>query len=101
MDFLQNKTIRKCKVIGEKGTLDFDLLENKIIHYQENEKIEIIYNENVFDQNQPYIDMLQDFLNPDTEKLNNIASLDEAKYVLAIIEAMRVSSKENSLIKVD
>ena len=34
MDFLQNKTIRKCKVIGEKGTLDFDLLENKIIHYQ-------------------------------------------------------------------
>jgi predicted dehydrogenase len=101
MDFLQNKTIRKCKVIGEKGTLDFDLLENKIIHYQENEKIEIIYNENVFDQNQPYIDMLQDFLNPDTEKLNNLASLDEAKYVLAIIEAMRVSSKENSLIKVD
>ena len=101
MDFLQNKTIRKCKVIGEKGTLDFDLLENKIIHYQENEKIEIIYNENVFDQNQPYIDMLQDFLNPDTEKLNNLASLDEAKYVLAIIEAMRASSKENSLIKVD
>ena len=101
MDFLQNKTIRKCKVIGEKGTLDFDLLENKIIHYQENEKIEIIYNENVFDQNQPYIDMLQDFLNPDTEKLNNLASLDEAKYVLAIIEAMRTSSKENSLIKVD
>ena len=45
--------------------------------------------------------MLQDFLNPDTEKLNNLASLDEAKYVLAIIEAMRVSSKENSLIKVD
>ena len=101
MDFLQNKTIRKCKVIGEKGTLDFDLLENKIIHYQENEKLKIIYNESVLDQNQPYIDMLQDFLNPDTEKLNNLASLDEAKYVLAIIEAMRVSSKENSLIKVD
>ena len=41
------------------------------------------------------------FLNPDTEKLNNLACLDEAKYVLAIIEAMRASSKENSLIKVD
>ena len=101
MDFLQNKTIRKCKVTGEKGTLDFDLLENKIIHYQENEKLKIVYNENVFDQNQPYIDMLQDFLNPDKEKLDNLASLDEAKYVLAIIKAMRASSKENSLIKVD
>jgi predicted dehydrogenase len=101
MDFLQNKAVRKCKVIGEMGTLDFDLLENRIILYHENEQLKIVYDENVFDQNQPYIDMLKDFLNSDTKKIDNLASLDEAKNVLAVIEAMRASSKENSLIRVD
>jgi hypothetical protein len=45
--------------------------------------------------------MLKDFLNSDTKKIDNLASLDEGKNVLAVIEAMRASSKENSLIRVD
>ena len=101
MDFLQNRATRKCKVIGEKGTLDFDILENRIIHYSENEDSKIIYDERVSDSNQPYIDMLKAFLNREKEEIDTLASLNQAKNVLEVIEAMRVSSKKNSVIRID
>ena len=101
MDFLQNKTTRKCKVIGEKGTLYFNILENRIMLYSENGEFNIIHEENASDPNQSYIDMLQAFLNLDTKKTNTLANLNEARKVLEVIEAMRASSKHNTVIRIN
>ena len=101
MDFLQNKTTRKCKVLGEKGTLNFNILENRIMHYSEDGESNIIYEEHASDPNQSYIDMLQTFLNLDTKKTDTLASLDEARRVLEVIEAMRVSCQHNTVIGIN
>ena len=101
MDFLQNKTTRKCKVIGEKGTLNFNILENRIVHYSETGELAILHEEDASDPNQSYIDMLQAFLDLDTKKIDTFASLNEARKVLEVIEAMRVSSKHNTVIGIN
>ena len=88
-------------VIGEKGTLYFNILENRIMLYSENGEFNIIHEENASDPNQSYIDMLQAFLNLDTKKIDTLASLNEARKVLEVIEAMRVSSKHNTVIRIN
>jgi hypothetical protein len=71
------------------------------VHYSETGELAILHEEDAFDPNQSYIDMLQAFLGLDTKKIDTFASLNEARKVLEVIEAMRVSSKHNTVIGIN
>ena len=45
MDFLNSKATRYCRVIGEKGTLILDLVNNSISFIKPGEKAKILYKE--------------------------------------------------------
>ena len=74
LDFVQKATQRKCQFIGEKGRLDWDLLENSVVFCDSEEKV-ILYSDPDYDKNNMYIDMLQEFERGLSERDERLASI--------------------------
>ena len=88
LDFLQKKSKRTCAIIGEKGRLEWDLINNKI--YLFNDKgTENIYLESNWDNNQMYLDLLKDFINLINGRNNLTISLTEASKTIKLIEEIK------------
>lgn len=61
MDFLQITPKRWCRFIGDKGTMEWDLLQNKVTIQSEDDG-QKNYEREGWDSNQMYTSMLQDFV---------------------------------------
>ncbi|NQS94641.1 Gfo/Idh/MocA family oxidoreductase [Yersinia enterocolitica] len=60
LDFLQKKASRRCTFIGDSGSIEWDLMKNSVIKYDEL-GCHTIYSEPMWDKNHMYLSMLQDF----------------------------------------
>ncbi len=91
MDFLQKRPTRKCKVIGELGTLLWDLRGNTIF-FENGYSEERIFSDPNSTPNDSYIQLLRNFI--DTMFGNGVPqnTLEDGISVLEMIEAMRHSS---------
>ena len=88
LDFLQKKTNRTCTIIGEKGRLEWDLIENKILLLND-KKTEYIFLEDSWDSNQMYIDLLKDFINLINGKNNLTINLTQASTTMRLIDEIK------------
>lgn len=88
LDFLQKKSKRVCSFIGEKGRLDWDLLDNKIVLNSKNNS-EIIFYEDGWHSNEMYLSMLKDFLKLIEKRQNSTISLDQAAKSITLIETIK------------
>jgi len=97
MDFLQRSPSRYCKVIGEKGTLVWDLLNNSVSLHKSATEIHKIFSDPSFDRNDTYINELlhfKSFVDGETEPQVGLA---HAYYVLCVIDAMKASSTDRAV----
>lgn len=82
-NYLEQGYNRKCKIIGEKGSLLWDFKANTVLLITK-EKMEIIYKIEKFDFNQVYIDEMKyffDCVSKNLQTFNNIkTALDILKY---------------------
>ena len=61
LDFLQKQTQRNCSIIGSKGRLDWDLIQNTItLHTDAGDSA--LYSSNLRDNNLMYLAMIDDFV---------------------------------------
>lgn len=88
MDFLQRAAYRRCRFIGSKGTLEWDLLRNSIVLSDQNGQT-ILYEEPNWDKNIMYVKMIEDFIRMQEGNKHRCILLDDAGKTVALIEEIR------------
>ena len=100
MDFLQRHPTRTCKIIGSKGNLVWDIIENKILIERPKGVLDVVYSEPDYDKNDMYLDMIRSFNKLITKELKPLVGVEQSSHVVSLIDAMRTSSKFSKVIKV-
>lgn len=91
MDFLQRRSNRQCKLIGEHGSLIWDLITNSIV--LETAKCrETLFAEPDIDRNSMYLEQITGFLEMASGRATPRITLNDGLAVLAMVEAMRRSA---------
>ena len=91
LDFLQRRASRSCKVIGETGTLYWDLIANQIL-LENSDGEKVLFSDTSVDRNDMYIELLRGFIDFAAGRSTPRITLDDGLAVLNMIEAMRESS---------
>jgi len=97
LDFTQRDYTRKCKIVGEKGTLFFDYSEGKVKIFTEKEKKWKIIDLN-FDSNQMYVKEMEHLIRCVNKEEKPSADEITGKKVLEIALAAKKSSEKNKVI---
>lgn len=100
MDFLQRKATRICKVIGAQGNLIWNLIDNTITLEKLN-GIETLFANPHVDRNDMYLEQLKHFSDVVNGQSKPNVGLEDALYVLRLIEAMRASSAGNQVVSIE
>ena len=88
LDFLQRAPTRRCRFVGTKGALDWDLINHKVIFTSKNNN-EVVYEDKNFDINEIYLAMLRDFFNYSKTATSRLATPKDGANVIALIEKIR------------
>ena len=97
LDFLQKKPQRTFSVIGEKGSLDWDLIDNTIKLNKKNSS-KYLFSGTKWNSNQMYIDLLKDFLNLIEGKKNLTVDLEQAVKTIDLIDNIkRIAVQGNNI----
>ena len=101
LDYYQKHNSRYCKIIGTKGILYLDFIENSLKHYDyKNKKWISILSLTKYDSNLMYIEELSHFLKSILNKRKTINDIHEAAKVQKIGVAILKSSKFKKVIKI-
>lgn len=88
LDFLQRKTHRKCRFVGSKGVLEWDLIQNELkLILPEGEKI--LYSDASWDKNQMYLNMVRDFVHKIEGSSHSCIDLEQATLTVGLIEDIK------------
>ena len=88
LDFIQRKARRVCSFIGEKGSLDWDLISNTITLHTGEDSV-VLFSESNWDSNQIYLSLLTDFLDLVTGRENSSVDLEQASKTVELIEDIK------------
>lgn len=92
LDFLQRKPYRKCRFIGSKGSLEWNLIKNSIVLHDKNQN-KIIFNNPEWDRNKMYLNMILDFESMILGKSNQCITPLEATDTVSFISKVRSLNK--------
>lgn len=92
LDFLQHQAFRTCKIIGEFGTMRWDLLNNRLVLCLKACQEEVVYDDPFYDKNTMYLDELSRFAKVAAGELAPAIPLEQGVNVLSLIEAMKYSA---------
>jgi len=101
LDYFQRPEFRSCKIIGTKGTIYWDSINNEVKIFDIKKKKWIIkLKVKNYDKNKQYVDELSHFLNCVEMKKKSINDLTQGIKTLKIALTTIKSSKEKKLIKI-
>lgn len=92
MDFLQRAATRKCKIIGDNGTLEWDVLKNRVTLQRKDGACDILLDDSGYDRNQMYVDELRHFVELASGECEAFVSVEDALSTLALVDAMKASA---------
>lgn len=99
LDFLQRVPSRRCKVVGEHATLEWDIIGNRIT-LQAPEGSQVLFDDPGADRNRMYLDELAGFATALAAGTQPEVSLGEAILVLRQIDALRHSAATGSAVTI-
>ncbi|MEX0333121.1 Gfo/Idh/MocA family protein [Vibrio tubiashii] len=88
LDFLQRQAFRRCRFVGTQGTIEWDLIKNKVKQTLLTEE-SVIYSEPDWDKNQMYLNMVADFVAKIEGKTNACIELHQAVKTIELIETIK------------
>lgn len=101
LDFFRHDPIRQCLVVGERGTLKWDGINNMVeIFVKGSDKWELIFSENV-DKDFSYMQELNHFLDCIDNNNETLISGLSAMNTLKIINSVKQSSDSKNLVQVE
>ncbi|MBF8669046.1 Gfo/Idh/MocA family oxidoreductase [Pseudomonas putida] len=100
MDFLQRTPTRTCKVVGELGTLVWDLLSNSLTFHGASGDKEVLFSESGYNRNAMYLDEINHFVKVAAGELAPMVDISQAFKVMGLIEALKKSAETKQVVKV-
>jgi hypothetical protein len=85
LDFVQQVPQRRCVISGQQGRIEWDLLENSVCLINADGRQQL-YHQPLWDKNQMYLLMLQDFFTAVTEEKAAPVPLQDGLAVLRLVE---------------
>lgn len=92
MDFLQRSPVRTCTIIGENGTLVWNILHNTIC-FRNIDHEDFLFSSPAYDKNNMYLDEVAHFAKVVSGECNPAVGIDHALNVLYMIDALKNSSR--------
>lgn len=92
LDFLQRRACRRCRIIGEHATLEWDLLANRAVLAGPGGHDEVLCDDPDWDRNAMYLEELARFDRVAAGELSPLVGLDQGLEVLVLVEALRQSA---------
>jgi predicted dehydrogenase len=104
LDFCRKDKVRKCEVVGAKGTLVWNSLNNKVIYYNASKKkwLKISFKKN--DIKSTYLLQLKEMFTAciSKKKINgNLVSYTDAYNTMKLIDSARKSSRHLKVVNVN
>ena len=100
LDFLQRVPTRICKIIGESGTLVWNLLQNSILLGTANNSEDIIFSDPNYNRNDMYLEEISHFVKVAVGERMPQVSIYQALDTLRLIEALRHSSVTRKVVDI-
>jgi predicted dehydrogenase len=101
LDFLQRNASRFFRVIGENGTLSWNLIANEVAFIDATGARNVIYSDADYDRNDMYLDQLRAFVDFANDKSEFESNLQSAITVMRLVEAIRISNHSERWVKVE
>jgi len=99
MDFLQRVPSRVCKIVGENGTLIWNVYENSVQWRSAAERTELIYADTSYDRNAAYLEEIDQLCKVVRNECKPFISVSEGIETVELIDKMRVSSNCGIVVK--
>ncbi|MAR58291.1 MAG: hypothetical protein CMP44_04785 [Rickettsiales bacterium] len=94
LDFSSSKIIRKCEVIGEKGELTWDGINNSLVYNDFNSnRTEHIIEQDRYNHNDMYLSQMKYFIESIEHQRSNMESIEEAIKTVEIILNVKAMSE--------
>ncbi|QUX94507.1 oxidoreductase [Marinomonas sp. CT5] len=87
LDFLQRQAYRKCRLVGSKGVLEWDLIRNEV-NFVSSLGNTLLYSAPDWDKNQMYLSMVSEFV-ANREKYRAPTVLDDAIETLSLVNNIK------------
>lgn len=100
MDFLQRAPVRTCKVVGQQGTLIWDILSNGIVLRTGRDQQRVLFEDTCYDRNNMYLDQLRHFAQVAEGSVSPAIGLEDGLQTLCLIEAMKKSVATGQVVKI-
>ncbi|MEW5715671.1 Gfo/Idh/MocA family oxidoreductase [Pseudomonas sp. SB113] len=100
MDFLQRAPVRTCKVVGQEGTLIWDILNNTITLHSGRDEHRVLFEDASYDRNTMYLDLLRHFARVAEGTALPEIGLEGGLQALRLIEAMRTSAATGQVVNI-
>jgi len=100
LDFLQRVPTRICKIVGESGTLVWNLLQNSILLGTANNSEDIIFSDPNYNRNDMYLEEISHFVKVAVGERMPQVSIYQALDTLRLIEALRHSSVTRKVVDI-
>ncbi|WP_455272855.1 Gfo/Idh/MocA family protein [Rhizobium herbae] len=101
MDFLQRVVTRTCKVIGENGTLIWNIATNSVSLLAPENQSKVLFSDDAYDRNAMYLSEIERFSLVAKGELKPLVSLEDALYVLRLVAAMKASARERKSVSIE
>ena len=92
LDFLQKKAYRKCRFVGDRGGIEWDLIKNEVV-LSSSTQTKVIYSEPNWDKNQMYLAMVQDFVAKIEQRPNHCVTVEEAIKTVVLVNQVKQYTK--------
>lgn len=98
MDFLQRAPVRRCKIVAQNATLEWDILENRVVLRNRGGVDSVLHDDPEYDRNQMYVDELNAFVDMAHGRRAPWVTLEQGIETLRLVEALKQSSTTSSVI---
>lgn len=98
LDFLQRTVSRKCKIIGNEGSLVWDVVRNEVVFLPPGSEAETLYANPDFDRNEMYLQEIDRFSRVVAGEISPTVSFGQAMMVMNLIEGLNKSSQTGEAI---
>lgn len=98
LDFLQRAPVRNCRIIGEQGTLRWDLMGNSITLSGPAGHEETLFSDPAWDRNDMYLQELARFVRVARGELAPAVDFGQALATLTLVEALKASALRGSAV---
>lgn len=100
MDFLQRAPVRMCKVIGVRGTLVWDIINNTVVLSTGVNERTVLFEDREYDRNEMYLDQLRHFSEVVKGQARPAISVSDGLETLRLIEAMKASALLGQVVRI-